>query len=208
MTQLTKPPRNDNEISLWRRIVTDILLGRLQHGRTWTDVYPTAVSVGIGSAAPSFTAYDGNLEAREFVGISTTKQIMVEFQFPHTRKDGSDIVPHLHLYVPDDATGGTIKFGCEYEWSNTFDTGAVSTTTVYGTISRAANAGISQNHILSFGTIAGEDMGLSSLISCRIFRDPADAEDTFGSSVWLRSADIHAQMTWWGSLYTFSRTET
>jgi hypothetical protein len=76
-------------------------------------------------------------------------------QMNHDYKEGSDIVPHIHLYIPDDGTGGVIKFYMNYTWVNIDSTGSVAETTVSGTITRTANQGIGNNAILSFGTISG-----------------------------------------------------
>ena len=203
---IVRPPVNDGEVPAWRRWLAGVFQGRFKHGPVWDDVYPSAVSVGGGANVPSFSAYSGNFLAYEFVGTGpTTKEIQIEFQFPHAREDGSDIVPHIHLYIPDDGTGGDIYFGLEYEWSDVNDTGAVSSTTVYGTVTRTASQGIAKNQILSFGTITGTGKGLSSVLSCRLFRNPADANDTFGTSVWLKSADVHVQKTYLGSFKQFLR---
>lgn len=204
---MIRPPRNDNEVPIWRRWIQAALSATGQHGIAWDDVYPSAVSVGGGANKPSFTAYAGNLLAYEFVGTGpTTKELQIEFQFPHSRKDGSNVVPHVHLYVPDDATGGIIKFGLEYEWADINDTGTITTTTVYGTITRTAGQGVSRNSILSFGEIDGTGKDISSIMSCRLFRNPADAGDTFEESVWIKSADVHIQKTWLGTSLEYSRS--
>ena len=164
------------------------------------DVAPTSVTVGTGVNAPSFTAYNGNLRAYEFVGSGTNiKELNLGFQLPHSYKEGSTITPHIHLFIPDDGTGGVIKFLCEYTWTNVDQTGAVATTTVNGTITRTANAGINNNAILSFGDIVGTGKTISSIFMCRIYRDPADATDTFGLSTWMKSADIHFEKDTIGS---------
>lgn len=171
----------------------------------WGDVYPSSVTVAPGAAAPSFTAYNGGLRAYEFVGVGTVKEINMGFQFPHTQKvDGTIvIVPHIHLFIPNDITGGVIKFGLEYTWAAYQSTGAIATTTVYGTLTRSAGAGIANNEVLSFGNITATGKGMSSIFMCRLFRDPADVNDTFGSSVWIKSADIHAQNVALGSRTEF-----
>jgi len=205
-SSITRAPK-EGGVQRWREWVTAALNSQLMHGISWDDVYPSAVSVGGGANVPSFTAYTGNLLAYEFNGTGpTTKELQIEFQLPHSRKDNSNIVPHIHLYIPDDATGGTIEFGLEYEWSDVNDTGAITTSTVYGTVVRTASQGIARNQILSFGELDGDGKGLSSIVSCRLFRNPADATDTFEESVWLKSADIHVQKTWLGSYKEFLRS--
>lgn len=153
------------------------------------DLMPNAVSVGTGGGVPAFTAYNGNLKAYEFVGAALTKEIHAEFQLPHAYKEGSNIEPHIHLYVPNDATGGVIKFGCEYTWVN-IDGTEGATATITGTVTIAAGAG-NLHKMISFGSITGTGKTISSILSCRIYRDPADAADTFGASVWMKAADVH-----------------
>jgi len=161
----------------------------------WDDVYPSSVTVGPGASAPAFTTYNGNLRAYEFLGTGvTTKDLNIGFQFYHSIYTGGSITlgPHLHLYIPDDATGGVIKFYMEYTWAEIGSTGALTPVTISGTVTRAANAGIANNAILSFNSAAiTGSKGISSVLMCRIYRDPADTADTFGASVWLKSADVH-----------------
>lgn len=201
--RLVRPPVNDAEIPRWRQWITDILRGRMMHGIVWDDVYPSSVATFPGANAPSGTAYAGNLKAYEFVA-NATKDVTVIFQFPHAREDDTFIVPHIHIYAPSDGSGGNVRFGLEYFWGDVGETGAISTSTIYGDKTLAAST-IYRNEILSFGEIVGTGKGLSSVLHCRIFRNPAATEDTFGSSVWLLSADVHAQRSWLGSFFQFSR---
>jgi hypothetical protein len=166
----------------------------------WDDMLPVSVTVGSGGSAPAFSVYNGNLRAYEFNGSGgASHELNLGWQMSHRRKEETNIVPHIHLFIPDDVTGGTIKFYCEYTWTNVNQTGAVATTTISGTVVRGASAGISNNHILSFGTVTGTGKTLSSIFMCRIYRDPADVADTFGSSVWLKSADLHVEIDTVGS---------
>lgn len=163
----------------------------------YNDLPPNGVSIGTGASAPSFSAYNGNLRAYEFVGAATTKEMHMQWQFPHSWKAGSDIEPHVHLYVPNDGTGGVIKFGMEYTWVN-IDGTEGATTTVTGTLTIAAGAG-NLHKVLSFGAIVGTGKTESSVLSARLYRNPTDAADTFGSSVWLKSADIHHEVEKFGA---------
>lgn len=163
----------------------------------YNDLPPNGATVGAGGSAPSFTAYNGNLRGYEFIGAALTKEMQMQWQFPHSWKAGTSIEPHVHLYVPNDATGGVIKFGCEYTWVN-IDGTEGATTTVTGTLTIPANAG-NLHKVLSFGAIAGTGMTESSVFSARIYRNPTDAADTFGSSVWLKSADIHHEVEKFGA---------
>lgn len=205
---MIRPPRNEDEVPIWRRFTQDVLTGKRPRPKgTWTDVYPSSISVGVaGANVPQFNGYNGNLKAYEFVGTTNMKEINMGFQFPHSREDNSLIVPHIHIYAPSDGSGGVVKFGCEYTWTYVGQTGVVSTTTVYGTTTLAAST-VYNNQIISFGEITSPSTNgdMSSIFMCRIFRDPSDVADTFGSSVWLKSADIHAYNVWDGSQNQYTR---
>jgi hypothetical protein len=163
------------------------------------DLDPLSVTVGSGVNAPAFTVYNGNLRAYEFPGGGQLKELNLGFQINHDYCLESDLEPHLHLYIPNDANGGTIKFSLEYTWTNIGQAGAVTTTTIIGTLTVTVNAGILNNALLSFPEVAGAGKGLSSMFMARLYRDPADAADTFGSSVWLKAMDLHYEVDTLGS---------
>ena len=166
----------------------------------YKDLLPSSVTLNsTGANYPAFTAYNGTLRAHEFVGAGATlKEMFLGFQMPHEWKEGSTISPHLHIRIPSDGTGGVIKFYVDYSWTNVGEVeGAVTTVSATATI--AANDTTKSNTIFSLGGIVGTGKIISSIFMCRIYRDPADVADTFGSSVWLKSADIHVECDTIGS---------
>lgn len=158
-----------------------------------------------GATTPTATIYNGGvLRAYEYVGSSVlTRDQNGMIQLPHSYKEGSNVTVHVHLYIPNDVTGGTIKMSCTYTWANINSTSAISETTITGTVIRTAGQGISNNAILSFPAITGTGKTISSIIAFRLLRDAGDASDTFGSSVWVKSIDAHFEKDTEGS-----RTET
>lgn len=182
---------------------------------TFDDVYPSSVSVGVGGTAPNFTAYSGNLKAYEFTGTVSNKEIHVGWQLYHSYKLDSSISPHLHIYIPStaDGAGKTIIFDMEYDWSNIGTTGVITTTTLTGTYTIGANNTVYRNEIFSFtgtgsGTgnntpIVGTGKNISSVFMTRIVR--RQDLDTFASSVWLKSADIHIEQDMRGSRNIFTK---
>ena len=165
------------------------------------DLAPFQLYAGIGGTASAITAYNGNMEAYTFPP-DVVRKLHCNFQMPHGYKEGSDIVIHLHLYIPTDAAGGDIKFGVEYTWANidnSTPTNPLTTTTIYVKQTIAANAGTYNNFILPFPTVDGDEKSISSVLMCRLFRDGNDAEDTFPASVWLKSADVHVEVDTIGS---------
>jgi len=165
----------------------------------WDDLLPTIANANTGGAAPNMTLMGGSgtIRAQEFANISASEEFQPCWQLPHSWLEGSSIEPHLHLYVPDDGTGGVIQFQMIYTWQNR-ESGTMTETTILGQITRAANAGINGNAGLSFGLITGTGKTLSSLFSARVMRIQGGA-DTFSGTCWLRSADIHIELDTIGS---------
>lgn len=163
----------------------------------WKDLLPTAVYQPQSTSAPNITLIGGtgNLKAQEFPNNGTSEEFHPTWQLSHEWKEGSIIVPHLHLYIPNDANGGVLDFRMVYSWVNVNGTGLVEGT-LTGTITRAANAGINSNAILSFGNLDGTGMKISSLLAAKIYRNTAD---TYNGSCWLRSADLHIECDTVGS---------
>lgn len=164
----------------------------------WQDLLPTAVYTPTGAASPNITVYAGatTLQCQEFTNTGGAEEFNPSYQMPHQWVEGSIIKPHLHLAVPDDGNGGTITMRMTYQWVNVNGTGIVNETTISGSIVRLANAGVGHNMILSFGDIDGTGKLISSILTARIYRD---TNDSFQSSVWLKSADIHVECNSIGS---------
>lgn len=166
--------------------------------RVYRDLLPSAVSVGVGSAAPSFTAYNGSLRAYEFPA-NLLKDMHLQFQMFHEYAEGTDVTAHAHLYVPDNVEGGTVKMGIEWVWTNY---GEIELAPVIYTGTLIVPPSNGNRHLklfLNSGVYSGAGKTISSMFSCRLFRDPTDEADTFNGSVWLKSADLHVRCNSVGS---------
>lgn len=120
------------------------------------------------------------------------------WQIVHAAKVGAAFSPHLHLYVPDDGTGGDIVFAMVYRFTPLNGTGGADSAAVYGTLTRAANAGVNGNAILDFGPLTPANATISSMFHARFQRVQGGA-DTFGGTCWLLSADLHIEIDALGS---------
>jgi hypothetical protein len=160
----------------------------------WDDVLPTSYLQLTGGAAPNITlvGVSTNLRAQEFPNVSASEEYLPIWQLPHSWKEGSSIVPHLHLYVPDDGTGGDIVFGMYYVFSNIGDTSVSEVGPIYATLTRTANAGIAATAIISFGSVSATGKTFSSIFRAKVFRVQAGA-DTFSGTCWLLSGDLHIE---------------
>ena len=165
---------------------------------TWDDFRVPGHSTKTGSSAPNLVAFgpSGNLFCLAFNGAATLEQVYFAMQLPHHYKEGSDIRPHVH-WTPTTNDAGNVKWQFEYFWANaaTDVFGAPTTLSVVDAASGAA-----WTHQKSFfPVISGTGKKISSMLMCRLFRDPSDAADTYAHEAAFLEFDFHYQVDSTGS---------
>ena len=142
------------------------------------------------------------------------KEVFFSMQMPHAW-DGGPIEIHVHWIGDVDDTTADPRWGLEYAWK---DIGEVfgDTTTVYSDGTHIATAGADANvtakkhYITKMGTFtpgATAD-GLSSIFIGRLFRDSANAADTYnaaGAKCGLLYIDAHYQINSLGSTDEYTK---
>lgn len=165
--------------------------------RVWDDMRVPGLAVEKGASAPDLISVlaSGNLMANGFNGAATMEQAFFTVQLPHGYKQGSDIDAHIH-WMPTNNNAGDVKWQLEYSWANmTANFGAPTTVSIID-----AASGTAWDHQQSdFSTIAGTGKEISSMLICRLFRDPTDGSDTYGSDAALLEIDFHYQLDTIGS---------
>jgi len=122
-------------------------------------------------------------------------EVYFSVQFPHRRKFGSAVHPHIHWSIEGGFSDNDVVWGLEYVWSNPTDN--VPNTTI---VSRTLAMDVSEdegNHLvddLVSGGIDGTGMKISSVMRCRLYRDGANAADTFTGKVYLGDIDAHYEV--------------
>jgi len=179
----------------------------------WDDimVFPDATSKG--SSNPPVWAIFKNNSGSQGVWLWTfsptvEQEVYFTVQIPHGYKVGSALYPHVHWTTASGTpTRTNVVWGLEYTvvaiggtFSNT------TTLTANSVISGIATiTGFGQHLITSFGTIAGTDLGISTIIVCRLFRKATDGADTFSDPVGLLGFDIHIEKDTQGSRTEFTK---
>lgn len=139
-----------------------------------------------GSKAPTWTAYNGT----QLLGFGyqavegNEEEIYFTIQLTHAYKEGSDIVPHVHWVPNEDTTDDpeVVRWGLEYEWQNIDGTFAGSTT-IHAEESMTDRA---NDHIKTlFPAIDGTGKTISSMLTCRLFRNSSSVNDTYDSGTAL-----------------------
>jgi hypothetical protein len=174
----------------------------------WDDLMIPGQSVkATGASPPDFAAGfagDATLEVYYFDGINTMEQICFSVQMPHAWKQGSTIRPHVH-FSPASTNGGdtesrVVRFILEYTWANIHETFGASASLNLDSAPFVPNAS-QWKHLLAVNASGIEATGktLSSMLMCRLYRDPADAADTYPQDVAFLQFDVHYEIDALGS---------
>lgn len=170
---------------------------------TWDDMRIPGLAVAVGASAPDLGAWlaAGNLQVRRFDGNAITEQVFFTCQLPHGYKEGTDIFPHVH-WGPVNGNAGNVRWNLEYSWAN-FET-VFPNGTIIGVVD-AANGTAWMNQVANFSAIDGTGQTLSSMLVCRLFRDPTDGDDTYGSDAGFLEFDFHFQLDTIASRQPFAK---
>lgn len=179
----------------------------------WDDLRIEPVARTTGSNAPAFekwfddvagTSRGVDLYSFDDAPAGSEKEIFFTMQMPHGWA-GTDIHVHVHWVGAVDDTTAEPRWGLEYNWS---DIGAVfgDTTIVYAGAKYPTDANVttSKHYLSEFSAIApgASAAGLSSVLIGRLFRDSANAGDTYnatGAKCGLLYIDAHYEINTIGS---------
>ena len=204
--------------TVYSRVKSD---GRWRHdgATTWNDLRIEPVARSTGANAPSFEKYfdDAGGTSRGVYLYSfddapggSEKEIFFTMQMPHDWKEGTAIRLHCHWVGSVNDTTSAPRWGLEYVWKDigqTFgDTVIVYSTGVNidGSGSSDPNITAGKHYISEFTVITpGTDANnISSIIIGRLFRNSANAGDTYDAATnkcGLLYIDAHYEVDSFGS---------
>lgn len=150
-------------------------------------INPSAIRLD-GSAPASSATFKTGFRALSFSG-SAMNEVYFDFQVPHGRKPGSDLLFHVH-WTPSGTigVGNTVVWKLDYIVANiNADFSASNTLAMTHTGVASDDADV---HLMSSSVIIpGKDINESAIIKCRLWRDVAT--DSYTGAVFLHSADAH-----------------
>ena len=174
----------------------------------WRDMLGPATIRGVGPNDPTLTVYRGNLREFAFAN-NAVNALYFQFHIPHDYVPGSDLYLHVHwsqIAADTGGAGGTpgdVKWSVDVSYSkghsqevfnNPFTTSIIQT-----------SSGIPYMHMLpeiqlSSSTptaiqLDSSNIEVDGLLLMRLFRDPADPQDTLNQLPFLHFMDIHYQST-------------
>jgi hypothetical protein len=159
----------------------------------WDDLRVIAAARQGGGTVPTMAVYRNGIYQWSFSN-ATQNELHGSMQLPHTWKTGSKIYPHIHWSHNIASPGaGDAVFKLGYSWSSPNVAFPAS-----ATISAQFTPGGAAQYVhklaeLGADGIAGTGQTVSSVLLFRIYRDVADAADTFPDPIFLHELDFHFQ---------------
>jgi len=188
---------------------TDGAISLVGDAMPWDDLRVEPVARTTGSNAPTFEVYytDGAgsrgawLYSFDDAAAGSQKEVFFTVQLPHGWA-GTAIEPHVHWLPAADGASSAVRWGLEYTWAGVGQvfgntTILYSSTTVQGDASLIA----SKHYITEFAALAPTltQRDISSILICRVFRDSANAADTYTGKCGMLYVDFHYQLDALGS---------
>lgn len=179
----------------WKRLVGD--------GETRWDDLRVVLDNGSDAASIGYLSGSSGPQIWYFRDNGTVEAMSFTVQLPHSWKEGTTIYPHLH-WVPKSSESGNVEWNFEYTWAN-YDPvtpqvfPAITTSTVVSTGPFTANSHRITALTSANAGIDGTGKKISSILICRIWRNSANASDTYNDYAGVLFVDFHIQIDGWGS---------
>lgn len=168
-------------------------------GTCWNDLNQSALSLAkTGPSSPTLTAINGTtVQALAFTGTGVQiNEAWGSFELLHDYLEGTGIEPHVH-WTPATNGAGNVKWLMDYHWVEQGATFGAATT-----ISAVAVApGLTPwgNLRTDLGHLSGANRKIGSRFVFRLYRNPADAADTYAADALVLDVGIHYQRDALGS---------
>ena len=163
----------------------------------WKDINLGGVSLTKAAAnQPDLITINGtNILTYAFDGGTKLEELHGSFELQHDYKEGTDLVPHTHIY-PTTTGAGNIKIFLEY-YVKFHDKVAVTGVTSFV----VASGGVAWNEIrVNFDdVIDGTALTIGEQCHFRVYRDPTDAQDTYTGDVAIATIGVHYEIDTVGS---------
>lgn len=167
----------------------------------YADYLIPGTSVRGGATAPDTAELRDGLYLPAFDGVATAEQAFFTVHILHDFRRGQQPTFHVHWSHNQASPSGNVKWFIDYSYSHGYEAGTFGAPT---TLSVVDAAGVQYAHHITDddSMTVTADMEPDGQLICRIYRNPADGEDTFAADAFLIGVDMHYQI---GQIATFER---
>lgn len=167
-------------------------------GRTDTawamDGIETSVREGVGNPA-ELLPFIGDISAYAYSPTSMMESF-ANWDVPFNWAPGTDLYLAFHWSPGNSTATGNVRWGIDYTWASVGDTFGSQVTEYYS----AAADGTAYKHYQTVSTpFPGEDADYNTRFLLRVFRDGANAADTFPGDAFLIGVDFYYQVNKFGT---------
>ncbi|MCK5612981.1 hypothetical protein KAR91_64500 [Candidatus Pacearchaeota archaeon] len=146
-----------------------------------------------GANQPILKEFRNGLYLTAFTGAGgTIEESWTSFHILHDYKDGTKVYPHVHWAHNIASPSGDVVWKMDYSVAKGHSGGAFPAPT---TVSLQQTAGAQYTHQIietsDGNAIAATNLEPDTVIIVRIYRDPADGNDTFENDAFLINVDLH-----------------
>lgn len=163
---------DDNEYG-WRDMTADLAAGK-----------------ATGANAPTWAAWNGgDMDAYSF-SAGTMNEMWITFHPNHDVIEGELYYPHIH-WMPNTTSTGAVKWGIDICSAAGHNQAAFSATPTSIVLTDTVSSDSQYQHRIIESSTGIAMPEVDSLILLRVYRDAADAADTFPDAVFGLTVDIH-----------------
>ncbi|MCU0810608.1 MAG: hypothetical protein MUE59_06160 [Thiobacillaceae bacterium] len=174
----------------------------------WEDYRVTLASAKPGATnPPGFEKLKDNGAGSTGVfawhfSATALEEVFFEVQLPHAFVQfRGTIEPHIH-WCPTTTNTGVVRWGLEFTGANFGDV-IGNSSIIYA---QEAGLGTAYRHqIAKWSGIDARTFAISRVFSCRLFRDAANAADTYSADAAALSFDFHLQVDALGSEVEYTK---
>lgn len=166
------------------------------------DYIVSGLALRMGANAPTLRVFRDGLELPAFTGVGPlTEEAFFTIHLKHGLRPGSSPTFHVHWAHIIGVPAGDVKWNVEFSVARGYEVGTFPASITLSTVQTAAAQFV--HHITNdddMVVVNSVEIEPDSVLICRVFRDPADVEDTFANDAYLVQVDMHYERTFIGTL--------
>ena len=172
----------------------------------WRDATAAFHTRATGGQVPSFTPYNGTTVYQYQFAVATLQEIFIEFHIPHDYVPGTEVFIHTHWSQTTVDAGGIAGVPGQVKWNydalyskghqqQSFPATVTTVSALQTASSTVRQHMIAEVQLTSGGAIGGNTLEVDGVILVRMWRDPADLQDTLNIAPFPHFCDMHYQST-------------